>query len=62
MLGEQQTSGLSVLTIEDIFTFIQNETNKVYDIKISYVEIYNETIKDLLTQSTNYLELRDDPK
>ncbi len=28
---------------------------------ISYVEIYNEQIKDLLVSSSSYLELRDDP-
>lgn len=28
---------------------------------ITYVEIYNETIRDLLVPNSTYLELRDDP-
>lgn len=28
---------------------------------ITYVEIYNETIRDLLVPHSTYLELRDDP-
>lgn len=31
-----------------------------YKIKISYVEVYNENIKDLLTNSSEYCELRED--
>ena len=34
----------------------------VYEVTASYVEIYNENIKDLLnTNKREYLDLRDDP-
>lgn len=38
-------------------------TDYVYDIRVCYVEIYNEYIKDLLNSEKNaeYLDLRDDP-
>ena len=61
MLGNNEVPGLSVLTVKDIFEQIKRNDEKDYSIIISYVEIYNETIRDLLIPSSNYLELRDDP-
>ncbi|KAJ3226641.1 hypothetical protein HK099_004522 [Clydaea vesicula] len=40
--------GLIQYSIEDIFSIIEEQKQKEYRLKISYVEIYNETIKDLL--------------
>ena len=39
------------------------ETEKKFEIKVSYVEIYNEAIRDLLVANSKetYLELRDEP-
>lgn len=61
MLGNHEIPGLSALTIQDIFEFIKKDDEKDYNVLISYVEIYNESIRDLLVASSNYLELRDDP-
>ncbi|OMJ85996.1 hypothetical protein SteCoe_12564 [Stentor coeruleus] len=61
MLGSQDDPGIAILTIKDMFNQIQEDSDKLYDIKISYVEIYNEAIRDLLNPSNNYLDLRDDP-
>jgi len=61
MLGNAQMPGLITHTITDIFNSIRFDPEKQNTIKISYVEIYNETIRDLLTPSTSYLDLRDDP-
>jgi kinesin family protein 18/19 len=61
MLGYQEVPGIMVLTIRDMFETIKNMREKEYNIIISYVEIYNETIRDLLVPSSTYLELRDDP-
>ena len=61
MLGNHEIPGLSALTIQDIFDFIKKDEEKDYSILISYVEIYNESIRDLLVSSSSYLELRDDP-
>jgi len=62
MVGTTEDPGISVLTVRDMFQHIQADTEKIYDIKISYVEIYNETIRDLLIPNSGYLELRDDPQ
>jgi kinesin family protein 18/19 len=40
--------GLSVLTIRDIFDFIRRDEENEYSVTITYVEIYNESIRDLL--------------
>ena len=61
MLGTTEVPGLCVLTINDIFDTIRKDGENEYDVKITYVEIYNETIRDLLVPSSSYLELRDDP-
>lgn len=40
--------GISVLTIRDMFEFIKKDLDNEYIVMISYVEIYNEAIRDLL--------------
>jgi len=39
----------------------KDQDNNDYSLSITYVEIYNETIRDLLVPHSTYLELRDDP-
>lgn len=53
--------GLSVLTIQDIFDYMRRDDENEYLAYITYVEIYNESIRDLLVSQSGYLELRDDP-
>lgn len=62
MLGYQEVPGIMVLTIKDMFETIKAQySDREFSIIVSYVEIYNETIRDLLIPSSGYLELRDDP-
>jgi len=49
-----------VLAIQNIFDLIKDDTEFEYNVIITYVEIYNEMIRDLLVQTSGYLELRDD--
>ena len=62
MVGGGDNWGLMIRSISDLFKMINNEKEKKYVIKISYVEIYNEIIKDLLSdQNKNtQLEIRAD--
>lgn len=61
MIGTSEDPGIAVLTIRDMFKQIEADVQKIYEIKISYVEIYNEAIRDLLIPNSGYLDLRDDP-
>jgi kinesin family protein 18/19 len=62
MVGAPDSPGLMFLTINDLFTKIENfKYAKDFVVKVSYLEIYNENIKDLLTVEDKNLELREDP-
>ncbi len=52
----------SVLAIRDLFKSIESDSDNNYEIFITYVEIYNEMIRDLLVPASGYLDLRDDPE
>lgn len=48
MIGSYQNPGLMHMTTKDLFEYAKADSNNKYDIKITYVEIYNEIIRDLL--------------
>lgn len=62
MTGNNDSPGIMYLIIKGMFDRIQNDSEKKFDIKVSYVEIYNEIIRDLLVANSKetYLDLRDD--
>lgn len=61
MLGEKEP-GIMGLTFQELFNQIDSHKEVAdFKIKLSYVEIYNETIKDLLTYDEDILDLREDP-
>ena len=64
MLGTEDQPGIMTLSIEELFRSIESyTTERDYMIKVSYVEVYNENIKDLLADKANideYLDLRED--
>jgi kinesin family protein 18/19 len=64
MVGNPDEPGIMYLVIKGMFDNITNDLEKDYDIKVSYVEIYNEVIRDLLVANSKdtYLDLRDDPE
>ena len=50
-------------TMNEIFDSISKKTSSSisFKIKVSFLEIYNETIRDLLVPSNSLLDLREDP-
>jgi kinesin family protein 18/19 len=62
MVGTQEDPGLMVLSLRDIFSRIQRETESEFEVTCSYLEVYNEVIYDLLERSSGHLELREDPE
>lgn len=48
------------LTTKELFEYAKADVDNKYDIKITYVEIYNEVIRDLLVPNSGHLELRED--
>jgi kinesin family protein 18/19 len=64
MAGTSEQPGIMYLIIKGMFDLIASELEKTVEIKVSYVEIYNEVIRDLLVANhkETYLDLRDDPE
>ena len=70
MMGTPDKPGLIPRTCEDLFERIQaaqnEDTNIAYNVRVSYFEVYNEHVRDLLvpfepSASPNYLKIRESP-
>jgi len=61
MVGNGENPGIMVRAVSDLFSLIELRKNKNFKIKIMYVEVYNEILRDLIS-GKNDLELREDPK
>ena len=56
-------SDVSRMASEDIFRHITESENRQFILKVSYVEIYNENLRDLLSDSNDpSIAIREDPK
>ncbi|CAN1289941.1 Kinesin-like protein NACK2 [Linum perenne] len=54
--------GITDLAINDIFHHITQSRDREFSLKISALEIYNETVVDLLNRASGPLRLLDDPE
>ncbi|XP_026849587.1 kinesin-like protein KIF18A [Drosophila persimilis] len=60
MLGSEATPGITFLTMRDLFEKIQAQSDaRKFDVGVSYLEVYNEHVMNLLTKS-GPLKLRED--
>ncbi|XP_066588889.1 kinesin-like protein KIF19 [Prorops nasuta] len=63
MVGTSSEPGIMVRALDDIFVACgQMPDNVEFTVTMSYAEIYNENIRDLLNPSSGYLELREDSR
>ncbi len=63
IVNDPNLRGVIPNAFEHIFGFIQSEgTSKRFLVRCSFVEIYNEEVRDLLTKNDKALEVREDPK
>ena len=61
MMGEEDNDGLMLLSIQELFDQMDRVSSEMdYQLKISYIEVYNENIKDLLNDKNPNLDLRED--
>lgn len=51
--------GLIPLSINEIFSYMQGDTARSYKISVSYLELYNECINDLICANNKNLEIRE---
>lgn len=55
-------SGIAEYTIADIYEYIEKHMDREYLLKFSAMEIYNESVRDLLSTDSSPLRLLDDPE
>ncbi|XXG60683.1 hypothetical protein AAC387_Pa04g2527 [Persea americana] len=62
MHGEQKSPGIIPLAVKDVFGIIQETPGREFLLRVSYLEIYNEVINDLLDPAGQNLRIREDPQ
>ncbi|MQL82026.1 hypothetical protein Taro_014479, partial [Colocasia esculenta] len=60
MHGDQASPGIIPLAIKDVFSIIQDTPGCEFLLRVSYLEIYNEVINDLLDPTGQNLRVRED--
>ncbi|XP_063781140.1 kinesin-like protein KIF19 [Pseudophryne corroboree] len=62
MMGKPREPGMIYRTLKDLYKTIEETGRRDnFSLSLSYAEIYNETIRDLLRPSSGSLALREDP-
>ncbi|KAK8593438.1 hypothetical protein V6N12_045519 [Hibiscus sabdariffa] len=60
MHGDQRSPGIVPLVVKDAFSIIQETPNREFLLRVSYLEIYNEVVNDLLNPAGQNLRIRED--
>ena len=61
MLGSLESPGVMVNTLHDLYSRMNQHQDQRFKVTLSYMEIYNERIKDLLMPTSIDLPLHEDP-
>lgn len=63
MLGSPTVPGIMMLTLQDLFEEAGQQREELhFEVKCSFLEVYNENIRDLLRPESDYLDIREDPQ
>jgi len=63
MMGAPEAPGVMPLAVSDLFNLVADDDDSTWRFGLTYVEIYNERVKDLLNpESKTDLEVREDAK
>jgi len=62
MLGTPDAPGILPCAVRDVFLEINKRKDMLFKVWISYIEIYNEVINDLLSPGVTNLKISEDPK
>ena len=63
MLGSENNPGITFRTVKELYERIESIKEKsTVEIAVSYLEVYNETIIDLINPESGQLAMRDDEK
>ncbi|KAI3743311.1 hypothetical protein L1987_61018 [Smallanthus sonchifolius] len=60
MHGDQRSPGIIPFAVKDAFSIIQETPNREFLLRVSYMEIYNEVVNDLLNPAGQNLKIRED--
>ncbi|GJP31357.1 hypothetical protein CLOM_g11998 [Closterium sp. NIES-68] len=60
MHGDQKSPGVIPLAVKEVFSIIQDTPGREFLLRVSYLEIYNEVINDLLNPAGQNLRIRED--
>lgn len=60
MHGDQRSPGIIPLAVKDAFSIIQETPRREFLLRVSYLEIYNEVVNDLLNPAGQNLRIRED--
>lgn len=62
MMGSSKNPGVIPQTLDYLFDLVSRREADSVDIRVSYVEVYNEVLRDLLTSEDHALDIREDPE
>eukprot|EP00903_Cladosiphon_okamuranus_P012223 g11463.t1 len=60
--GSESTPGIVQIATQDLFRLIQEKTDRMFLMRVSYLEIYQEEIRDLLNPENTNMQVREDPR
>eukprot|EP00752_Nemacystus_decipiens_P014181 g12611.t1 len=60
--GSESTPGIVQIATQDLFRLIQEKTDRMFLMRVSFLEIYQEEIRDLLNPENTNMQVREDPR